>query len=132
MFLLLELSQNQSAKDKINQVIENMNDAVTNDEIERENLQTHHHGSLYSDYTEKLQSLYPECNYTDDILPSNEVLSEIMSKGHVMHLQFSLENFLSSSQNESQYVTEVLSGRLRLFQIESVIPGTDESSPQVI
>ena len=24
----------------------------------------HHHGSLYSDYTEKLQSLYPQCKFS--------------------------------------------------------------------
>ena len=73
-------------------------------------------------------------NYTDAILPTNEVLSEIMSKGHVMHLQFSLDNFVTSSQNESQYVTKILSGRLRLFQIEFDISGINISTllPQVL
>ena len=58
----IELSQNSSAQDSIDQVIQNMNDAVTNDQMGQENWD-HNHGSKYSDYTEKLQSLYPECKY---------------------------------------------------------------------
>ena len=38
-----------------------MNNEVTaNDPVGNEELH-HHHGSKYSDYTEKLQSLYPKC-----------------------------------------------------------------------
>ena len=62
LFLYSELSQNNSAQDSIDQVIQNMNDAVTNDQMGQENLH-HNHGSKYSDYTEKLQSLYPECKF---------------------------------------------------------------------
>ena len=57
-----ELSQNNSAQETIDQVMQNMNAVVSNDEMGIENIE-HRHGSKYSDYTEKLQSLYPECKF---------------------------------------------------------------------
>ena len=62
-------------------------------------------------------------NHTDSVAPVNEVLSEILSKGHVMHMIFALKP--KSPQNQEDYVTEVLSGRLRLFQKEFI------SSPMI-
>ena len=54
----LEISSIHSGPENIDEVIQNMNDVViANDPVE----EIHHHGSRYSDYTEKLQSLYPKC-----------------------------------------------------------------------
>merc|ERR1712020_200442 len=100
------------------------------EQFENEHL-IHDHGARYSDYTEKLQSLYPECNHTDNVAPVNDVLSEILIKGHVMHMIFALKP--KSHQNQEDYVTEVLSGRLRLFQKEFIpSPMTSNNQTEVI
>ena len=39
-----------------------------------------------------------------------------------MHMRFELDHLKASPQIEEQYVTEVLSGRLRLFQKELLAP----------
>ena len=64
--------------------------------------------------------------------PTNEVLSDVMGKGHVMHIQFALDNRIDSPQPQDQYVTEVLSGRLRLFQKEFLSPQHDIDSRQLV
>ena len=67
-------------------------------------------------------------NHTDNVAPVNGVLSEILSKGHVMHMIFALKP--KSPQNQEDYVTEVHSGRLRLFQkefISSPTPSTNQT-----
>ena len=70
-------------------------------------------------------------NHTDNVAPINDVLSEILSKGHVMHMIFALKP--KSPQNQEDYVTEVLSGRLRLFQKEFISsPMTSNNQTEVI
>ena len=70
-------------------------------------------------------------NHTDNIAPVNEVLSDILNKGHVMHMIFALKP--KSPQNQEDYVTEVLSGRLRLFQKEFISsPMTSNNLTDVI
>ena len=70
-------------------------------------------------------------NHTDNVSPVNEVLSEILSKGHVMHMIFALKP--KSPQNQEDYVTEVLSGHLRLFQKEFISsPMTKNNETKVI
>ena len=60
LYHILEVSYNNSGPENIDQVIQNMNNVViANDPVE----DIHHHGSRYSDYTEKLQSLYPKCKF---------------------------------------------------------------------
>ena len=58
--IIIEISYNNSAQENIDQVIQNMNN-VEIDPVENDDMHHHHHGSRYSDYTEKLQSLYPKC-----------------------------------------------------------------------
>ena len=59
-------------------------------------------------------------NSNDDVRPTNDVLSEIMNKGHVMHMRFSLDHLQPSPLNRALFVTEVLSGKLNLFQKEFI------------
>ena len=59
-FLFIELSQNNSARDAFDAIIELANEEVINEQSGSASL-GHHHGALYSDFTEKLQSLYSEC-----------------------------------------------------------------------
>ena len=162
---MLELSQDNAAKEVIGKVMQNLPEDTRYEQFENEHL-IHDHGARYSDYTEKLQSLYPECklyrhytnilnytmiitylhthidkiifviplfkgNHTDNVAPVNDVLSEILSKGHVMHMIFALKP--KSPQNQEDYVTEVLSGRLRLFQKEFIpSPMTSNNQTEVI
>ena len=55
-----------------------------------------------------------------------------MGKGHVMHIRFALDNRINSPEAQDQYVTEVLSGRLRLFQIEFLEPVQDINPQQLV
>ena len=71
-------------------------------------------------------------NYSNHGPNANEVLSDIMSKGHVMHIRFELDHLKASPQIEEQYVTEVLSGRLRLFQKELIAPEVVPTSQTVV
>ena len=57
---LLELSQDYAAKEVIGKVMQNLPEDTRYEQFENEHL-IHDHGARYSDYTEKLQSLYPEC-----------------------------------------------------------------------
>ena len=60
VFILLELSQDNAAKEVIGKVMQNLPEDTRYEQFENEHL-IHDHGARYSDYTEKLQSLYPEC-----------------------------------------------------------------------
>ena len=71
-------------------------------------------------------------NYSNHGPNANEVLSDIMSKGHVMHMRFELDHLKASPQIEEQYVTEVLSGRLRLFQKELLAPEVIPTSQTLV
>ena len=55
-----------------------------------------------------------------------------MGKGHVMHIRFALDTRIDFHQAQDQYVTEVLSGRLRLFQNEFLIPDADNNSQHLV
>ena len=59
---LLELSQDNAAKEVIGKVMQNLPEDTRYEQFENEHL-IHDHGARYSDYTEKLQSLYPECKF---------------------------------------------------------------------
>ena len=59
---LLELSQDYAAKEVIGKVMQNLPEDTRYEQFENEHL-IHDHGARYSDYTEKLQSLYPECKF---------------------------------------------------------------------
>ena len=61
-FYLLELSQDNAAKEVIGKVMQNLPEDTRYEQFENEHL-IHDHGARYSDYTEKLQSLYPECKF---------------------------------------------------------------------
>ena len=60
LLFLLELSQDNAAKKVIGKVMQNLPEDTRYQQFENEHL-IHDHGARYSDYTEKLQSLYPEC-----------------------------------------------------------------------
>ena len=62
IFILLELSQDNAAKEVIGKVMQNLPEDTRYEQFENEHL-IHDHGARYSDYTEKLQSLYPECKF---------------------------------------------------------------------
>ena len=56
-----------------------------------------------------------------------------MNNEDVMHMRFSLDHLQPSPENRAHYVTEVLSGKLNLFQKEFKAPGFEiGSQPQVI
>ena len=61
-FFILELSQDNAAKEVIGKVMQNLPEDTRYEQFENEHL-IHDHGARYSDYTEKLQSLYPECKF---------------------------------------------------------------------
>ena len=71
-------------------------------------------------------------NLTNDTLSGNEVLTEIMGKGHVMHIRFALDSRINLPEAQYEYVTEVLSGRLRLFQNELLGQVQDITSQQSV
>ena len=49
-----------------------------------------------------------------------------------MHMRFELDHLKASPQIEEQYVTEVLSGRLRLFQKELLAPEVVPTSQTLV
>ena len=61
-FFILELSQDNAAKEVIGKVMQNLPEDTRYEQFENEHL-IHDHGARYSEYTEKLQSLYPECKF---------------------------------------------------------------------
>ena len=71
-------------------------------------------------------------NYSNHGPNTNEVLADIMNKGHVMHIRFEINHLKASPQVEEQYVTEVLSGRLRLFQKELLTPEVIPTSQSLV
>ena len=71
-------------------------------------------------------------NYSNHRGSSNEVLTEIMNKGHVMHIRFELDHLKASPQIEEQYVTEVLSGKMRIFQKEFLAPEVETASQLLV
>ena len=61
-FFILELSQDNAAMEVIGKVMQNLPEDTRYEQFENEHL-IHDHGARYSEYTEKLQSLYPECKF---------------------------------------------------------------------
>ena len=49
-----------------------------------------------------------------------------------MHIRFELDHLKASPQIEEQYVTEVLSGKMRIFQKEFLAPDVETASKLLV
>jgi hypothetical protein len=76
--------------------------------------------SLYSDFVQKHQSLYPECTSQNNVLEGNNEWINKTRKS--MYMRFSLDHL-----QHSGFVTKPLTGTLKLFQKEYLLPGTNST-----